>query len=535
MNHWKPDMSDSAGEVVSISQSAPGITVGEDAGQRSGKGAVLAVACAACSLIVLDTNVVAVSLPSIAQSFRANFSDIEWVISAYMTTFAAFLLPAGALADRFGRKRMLLRGLALFAGASLACGWAPTASGLIAARAVKGIGAAILLTAALSVIAHGFVEERARARAWALWGMCMGTATALAPWLGGAITQWVGWRWIFLINIPLCALIGIGAMNSVRESRDPAAKRLDFAGGGLFACALACLVWGLIGIPVQGLISATSLSRFAASAALLGAFVFAERRQVRPMVDLNLFRQGRFVGSVLGMFGYAACAQVMMTFLPLYLQVAFGFSAVNAGLGMLPFAAAMVVGPMIGKVIGPRVGMGGVLSTGLAFIALGNLVTAAFAANGHYYLIVVPMVVTGVGAGIMNGDTQKAIMACVPQARMGMASGISTTTRFTAIVASVGVLGATLAARAEASLDALLSATHIGKGAVDMAFLSSLLAGDLHGALQSVNTNIAPLLADAAPVAFAKGFSASLLVSGVVALLLAVAVRILVRVNPALE
>ncbi|OJA75264.1 MFS transporter [Burkholderia ubonensis] len=454
-----------------MSQSSPA-PAAPRAAVRLPAAATLAVASATCSLIVLDTNVVAVSLPSIARSFHASFADIEWVVSAYMTAFAACLLPAGGLADRFGRKRMLAAGLAIFFVASLGCGLAPSAGWLIAARAVKGGGAALLLTAALAVIANRFPEGRERTRAWAVWGMCMGVATAVAPLVGGAITQWIGWRWVFLLNLPACALLAAGARVAIDESRDPHAKR-----------------W-----------------------------------QARPMIDLALFRAPRFVGAVLAMFGYAACAQVMMTFLPLYLQNAFGMSAIDAGLGMLPFAFAMIVGPSFGAALAARVSSGGVLAGGLALIGAGNLLTAALTASGDYRLVALGMFVTGCGAGIMNGDTQKAIMACVPPHRTGMASGISTTTRFSAIVTAVGVLGAVLAARAHAQLDRLVAATPGLGRVVDAPFMSSLLAGDLARALERVPPQAAKTLAAAAPAAFASGFADALELSGMLALVGAVVV-----------
>ncbi|MGK8208251.1 MFS transporter [Burkholderia cenocepacia] len=500
---------------MSLSSPAPATT---HAGPRMPAAATLAVASATCSLIVLDTNVVAVSLPSIARSFHASFADIEWVVSAYMTAFAACLLPAGGLADRFGRKRMLGIGLALFAIASLGCGIAPSAGWLIAARATKGAGAALLLTAALAVIANRFPDGRERARAWAVWGMCMGIATAVAPLVGGAITQWIGWRWVFLLNLPVCMLLAAGARVAIDESRDPHAKRVDFAGSLLFGAALASAIAALIGAPSHGWLSAATLGRLALAAALFAAFVGAERWQARPMIDLALFRQPRFVGAVLAMFGYAACAQVMMTFLPLYLQNAFGMSAIDAGLGMLPFAFAMIAGPSLGAALGARVSSGGVLAAGLALIGAGNLATAALTASGEYRWVALGMFVTGCGAGIMNGDTQKAIMACVPPNRTGMASGISTTTRFSAIVTAVGVLGAVLAARTHAQLDRLLEAGSALRGSVDARFMSSLLAGDLAQALARVPASAAGALAQAAPTAFARGFADTLVVSGVLAL-----------------
>ncbi|WP_175796609.1 MFS transporter [Burkholderia anthina] len=491
-------------------------------GTRLPAAATLAVASATCSLIVLDTNVVAVSLPSIARSFHASFADIEWVVSAYMTAFAACLLPAGGLADRFGRKRMLGAGLVLFALASLGCGIAPSAGWLIAARAVKGAGAALLLTAALAVIANRFPGGRERARAWAIWGMCMGIATAVAPLVGGAITQWIGWRWVFLLNLPVCALLAVGARVAIDESRDPHAKRVDAAGSLLFGAALACAIAALIGAPSHGWLAAATLGRLALAAALLAAFIGAERWQARPMIDLALFRQPRFVGAVLAMFGYAACAQVMMTFLPLYLQNAFGMSAIDAGLGMLPFAAAMIAGPSLGAMLAACVSSGGVLAGGLALIGAGNLATAALTVSGDYRLVALGMFVTGCGAGIMNGDTQKAIMACVPPNRTGMASGISTTTRFSAIVTAVGLLGAVLAASTHVQLDRLLSVAPGLRAFADASFMSSLLAGDLAQALARVPPSAARTLAQAAPAAFASGFAAALTVSGVLALAAAV-------------
>ncbi|POR54994.1 EmrB/QacA subfamily drug resistance transporter [Paraburkholderia eburnea] len=504
---------DAASPAASFSQRHPHIT--------------LTLASATCAVIVLDTNVVAVSLPSIAHAFHASFAQIEWVVSAYMTAFAACLLPAGALADRFGRRRTLLGGLVLFALASFACGAAPSAAALIAARAVKGVGAALLLTAALSVIAHRFALGPARERAWAVWGMCMGIATTLAPWIGGAITQWAGWRWIFLMNPPICLVLGIGAWIAIDESRDPHAKRLDAPGSLLFAAALACGVWALIGIPAHGWDSAATLGRVAASAALMAAFVCAERWQARPMIDLALFGRARFVGALLAMFGYAACAQVMMTFLPLYLQIAFGFSALAAGLGMLPFALAMIVGPSLGAALSRRLATGGVLSMGLALIGVGNLATAACAASGHYVYVALAMLVTGTGAGIMNGDTQKAIMACVPPQRTGMASGISTTTRFAAIVTSVGVLGAVLAVRTHTALAQIVAASPAAARAVDAHFMASLLAGDLADALRALDASVVLVLSHAAPLAFAQGFAWALLLSGGFALAAAVLVKLL--------
>jgi predicted MFS family arabinose efflux permease len=245
------------------------------------------------------------------------------------------------------------------------------------------------------------------------------------------------------------------------------------------------------------------------------------------MIDLALFRQPRFVAAVLAMFGYAACAQVMMTFLPLYLQNAFGLSAIAAGLGMLPFAIAMIVGPHIGSALAARMRSHAVLTLGLLLIGAGNLVTAFVALDAQYGFVAIGMLVTGFGAGILNGDTQKAIMACVPTNRTGMASGISTTTRFTAIVTSVGVLGAVLAARTRAGLDSSIAATPAVRGGLDADFLSSVLAGDVAQATSHLPPAARMLIAAASRASFASGFASALCVAGLLAVVIAAGVWIL--------
>nr|WP_240648265.1 MFS transporter [Pararobbsia silviterrae] len=509
--------SSAARETVSGAQShaAPTATT------RRSTNFILTTASAICALIVLDTNVVAVSLPSIARTFHADFADVEWVVSAYMVAFAACLLAAGGLADRIGRKRLLLIGLAVFAAASLGCGLAPSVLWLNIARAVKGVGAGMLIPSSLAIIAHTFQDEHERARAWAFWGMCMGIATTIAPLVGGAITQFVGWRWIFLMNLPICAVLAACAFSSMSESKNPHAVAIDKPGSLTFGLALACGIWALIDAGIQGWTSTTTLTRLAGSLLLFALFVGIERRTRHAMIDLALFRDRRFVGAVLAMFGYAACAQVMMTFLPLYLQNAFGLPAVAAGLGMLPFALAMIVGPFIGAALLRRRSIDRVLLIGLVLIGAGNMLTAGVAPMGRYLWVACGMVVTGLGAGIMNGNTQKAIVARVAPSRTGMASGISTTTRFTAIVMSVGVLGGVLAARTRDAFDLAVAGKPAIAAYVDAPFVSRVLAGDAAGAVMHAPDHVHAMLSTLARSSFASGFSDAMGAAGTVALVLA--------------
>ncbi|MCU9531502.1 MFS transporter [Pseudomonas mosselii] len=489
----------------------------------------LFTASAVCALIILDTNIVAVSLPSIARDLSGSFSDIEWVVSAYLLAFAACLLPAGSLADRFGRRRMLLLGLALFGAASLACGAAPSLLFLDLARAAKGIGAALLLTAALAAIGHRFHAPQERMRAWAFWGACMGATITFAPLLGGLIASTLGWRWIFYINLPLVIVLAFMVASSIEESCDGLAARFDPLGSLTFAGGLGYLTWALIDANRVGWDSAPTLGRLLIGVFLLGLFVMVERSQARPMVDLGLMRSGRFIGALLGMLAYAACAQVMMTLLPLYLQSGLQLSALAAGAGMLPFAVAMLLTPRLGMRMAARLSPAQVFALGLVLVGVGNLACAWATGQSGYAAFALASVVLGAGAGLLNGDTQKNIMACVPRERTGMASGLSTTTRFGAIVLAIGILGGILAARSGQLLrDALtLQAPEALGVAGEMA--TRVAAGDLHAALALLDPRLREVAAPLARQAFIGGFEAVLCSAGVAALIFAVLVGVLLN------
>ncbi|SDO86492.1 drug resistance transporter, EmrB/QacA subfamily [Pseudomonas arsenicoxydans] len=491
----------------------------------------LLTASGVCSLIVLDTNIVAVTLPTIARDLGANFADIEWVVSAYMLAFAALLLPAGSLADRFGRQKTLLCGLGIFILASIGCGAAPTALFLDIARAIKGVGAALLLTSALASIGHTFHDEVERAKAWAFWGACMGVAMTAAPTIGGLITEYVGWRWIFYLNLPVGVFLMVMVWRAVPESRDPQSARLDPWGSLAFSASLLCLIWGLIEANRIGWSNPTTYARLLGGAVLMGVFVLIERMQRRPMVDLQLFRHPRFIGALLGMFAYAGCAQVMMTLLPFYLQNGLGFSAIASGLGMLPFAATMLLCPRIGARLAHHYEPATLMAAGLTLVGSGNLLSAWAVSSGGYAPFALAIAVTGAGAGLLNGDTQKNIMACVPRERTGMASGMSTTMRFSAIVLAIGVFGALLSSHTELLLRTSLSTQGAQWLSQTQGIASRVVAGDMSAAMNMLPQAARPLVEPLARQAFVGGFSLLLLVAGLLALLGALVVGTLMR-NP---
>lgn len=466
-------------------------------------------------MIMLDSNIVAVSLPSIARNLNAAFSDIEWVVSAYILAFAAFLMPAGALADRFGRRRVMLSGLVLFTVASVICGIAPSAIVLNFSRTLQGVGAALQLSAALAILGHEF-RGKDRGRAFGFWGTVIGVAVTVGPLVGGLITSTLGWRWAFLINLPIgIALIGL-ALKSVDESRDPEAVRLDIAGITLFGGGLSFLVWALIDGNRDGWSSTSTVAKIALAVVLLTSFVLAESLQKRPMVDLKLFRNPTFIGGNIAMIGFASTAQVMMTYLPLYMQNIFGFSPAYAGLGMLPFALPLFVCPRIAVFLSQRISGRALLTLGLSFVACGNLLMAFVIAHGlPYALVAVGMLITGSGAGLLNGETAKVSMSAVPPERGGMASGIGGTVRFVGLVVGITGLGAVLTAGTRLSLFNSFVSNGLSTDGLGP-FAARMIAGDLGEAVTSFPNGQREVVSALARSGFANGFTLLVLVAGIV-------------------
>jgi EmrB/QacA subfamily drug resistance transporter len=467
-------------------------------------------------LIMLDSNIVAVSLPSIARDLHGEFTDVEWVVSAYILAFGSLLIPAGALADSLGRRRMLIVGLTVFTFASLLCGLAPHIAVLDAARALQGLGSALQLSAALAVIGNGFSGHE-RALAFSFWGTVVGAAVPIGPIIGGLITSYFGWRWAFLVNLPIGAVLICLATTSIDESRDPDAQALDFPGMFLFGAALLFVVWALIGANSVGWYSLSTLVKLAAGVLLLASFVAAERMQVRPMIDLGLFRNPTAVGAAVAMIAYGGTAQVMMTFLPLYMQDAFGTSPALAGLSMIPFALPLLVLPTLGAKLSMRISGRALLSLGLAIVALGNAITALAVVSGlGYWGAVVGMLTTGSGAGLLNGETTKVQIGAAPPGRAGMASGIAGATRFVGIVFGLSGLGAVLAQVAERNLRRL--GTPRVAGTVDWHGLSlRIVGGDANGGLSSVAADARAGLEHAVHESVAAGFGAAFAAAAIVA------------------
>jgi EmrB/QacA subfamily drug resistance transporter len=505
--------------------STPSVTANQAA---RAKRRILIAASLVTSLSMLDSNIVAVSLPSIARTLHADFADIEWVISAYLLAFAPLLLGAGSYADRHGRKRATLIGLAIFAVASGLCGLAQSALMLDLARALQGIGASLLVTAGLAIINHAFAAHE-RAKAYAFWGACLGIALTSGPIVGGIVTDLFGWRWAFLINLPICIALFIAIKAFVDESRDHEAKRLDYAGIVTFSTGLFLLTWALIDGNALGWAAQPIVERFAGAAFFLAAFFFVELIQKRPMVDFSLFAQPTFLGSVFAMLGYAAGAQVMIFYLPLFLQNAFDLSPATAGLAMLPFALPMFLTPLLAARLARRYSGRALLTVGLMTTLIGNLLLWALA---HFSLpypaFLLGMLISGAAAGLLNSETAKVMQGAVPAQRAGMAGGLAGTSRFVGLLVGVAAFGAVLAHVAARSF--ITGGVGAGLEAGKAIELSRRVAsGDVRSIVGTAPEALRISIRQIGNAAFADGFAAALLLAAAIAAAMALLTLLLVR------
>ena len=482
-------------------------------------------------MINLDANIVPVSLPSIARSMHADFAATEWVVSAYTLTFGCLVLPAGALADRYGRKRFLLLGLGIFAAASLLCSAAPSLAVLNSARSLEGVGAALQLSASLAILSHEFSGAQ-RARAFAFWGAMVGLAIMAGPIAGGIVTQTFGWEWGFCINPPLGFILILLSLYAVVDSSSPDADPVDVLGfvlfsGGVFALTLA-LTFG----NAEGWSSSPVVVAFGCAATLLAGFLVAEARQRRPMVNLHLFGRPTFLGANIAAFAFAATLLALLVYLPMYFQGALRCNPVQAGFLMLPLSVPLFMVPRLVAVhLTSRLSGRALLTLGLSLVTVGLVGLAVAVPLFNYTAMLAGLITAGTGAGVLNGEVVKVGISAIPPERAGMASGVSGTVRFTGIVIGFTALGAVLAGRVTAvlhrGLDSLGPA--VSGGGDHAALVRSVVAGDLSGAVSSAPEAARSSLHALVMTSFGDGFQAILLVAAAFAALSALLTWALVR------
>ncbi|MCX5145305.1 MULTISPECIES: MFS transporter [unclassified Streptomyces] len=475
----------------------------------------LTAVCLGAFMLLVDVTIVMVALPDMAADMDTSFSALQWVMDVYALALAALLLGAGSLADRIGRRRVYLGGLGLFAAASLACGLAGGPAALIAFRAVQGIGGAAMFATTMALLGSAY-QGRDRGIAFGVWGAVNGAAAAAGPIIGGLLTEHFGWRWIFFVNLPVCALAVYVTLRSVAESRDPRAKGLDLPGMAAFTTGAAAVTYALIRVGENGWTGAATLGLFGLGAAASAAFVLIELRSSRPMLDLSLFRSRTFVGVMAGALLLSGAAFSYLMYVSLWLQSAEGMGPVSAGLVLVPLSlAAFAVSAVAGRMLHgapARLTIGG----GLLLIGAGALLQAWMTDAGDGWSALVPgLVVTGLGVGMATPALAAAALGAVAPARAGMAGGALNTARQLGMALGIAVLGAVF----QAGLKDGLGGSGQGPGTAEA--LASGRAGELLAAGPAARVWVEE--------AFASGLRGTFLVSGLMGLAGALVVLVLVR------
>jgi EmrB/QacA subfamily drug resistance transporter len=415
------------------------------------KWRVLGVVCIAVFMLLLDITVVNVALPDIQKELHTSFTELQWVVDAYALTLAATILNAGALGDLLGRKRVFLVSIALFTVASALCGAANSAVFLILARGLQGIGGAGMFAVSLAIIAQEF-HGRERGTAFGIWGATIGIAVAIGPLVGGALTTYAGWRWIFFVNVPIGIAVVAGGLRELVESRNEEAGGFDLPGFLTLTPGLFALVLALFNGSTWGWSSGWVIGLFAAAVILLSAFAFVELRQRSPMFDFRLFRIPTFTGAQTTAFAISAGMFSMFLFLAIYLESVVGYSAVKTGVLFLPLSlTSFVVAPLAGR-LSARFPVRWFLGGGLTIVGVSLVMMHGVTITSTASALMPGFVVGGIGIGLVNAPLAATAVSVVEPQRAGMASGINNTFRQVGIATGIAALGAIFQGRIAAYL-----------------------------------------------------------------------------------
>jgi EmrB/QacA subfamily drug resistance transporter len=493
---------------------------------------ILASLLLAAFAINLDTTIVNVALPTLVRELHASTTQLEWIVDAYNLVFAALVLAAGNLSDRLGRKGVLLAGLGVFGVGTMAGGLGANPGQLIAARAVMGLGAALIFPATLSLLTNVFTERRERARAIGLWGATTGVGIALGPIAGGWLIERFEWPSVFFALAPLAVVAAVLVTVSVPTSRDPEAPRADRPGLVLSTAAMAVLIYTIIEAPTYGWDAARTVGGFAVAGALIAGFIAWERRAHSPMLDVGLFRNLRFS---------AASGAVAITFfslmgfifiITLYFQFLKGYGPFSTGIRLLPVATMTAITSVLATGLAVRTGTKLVVAAGLLSLAAGLAWTAFASASTSYLTIAGQMVLIGSGIGLTSAPATESIMGAVPKAKAGVGSAVNDATRILGATVGVAVIGSIYASLYASRLTSGLT-VHVPDTVASQAGRS---VGDAFGAAAQLDgaghADLGQAVRDAASAAFFQGFEIACLVAAAAAIVGAVMAVVLIPAQP---
>ncbi|MGP4044405.1 MFS transporter [Streptomyces sp. 2A115] len=481
----------------------------------AGRVWTLAVVCVATFMLLLDLTVVNVALPDIREDFDASFTSLQWVLDAYALGLAAVLLTAGSLADRLGRKRMFNFGFVVFLLASLACGLATDTAVLSVARGIQGLGGAVLFAIGPALIGQEY-QGKDRGKAFGVFGGVVGLSIAFGPLIGGALTDGLSWRWIFLVNVPVGLLALLISLLRMRESRAESAPAVDWWGLVLFSSALTLLVLGLLRGEADGWGSSPIVAMFGASALLLVVFTVVERRLgERAMLQLSLFRNVTFNGVSAVTLLCAAATMSALFLLVSYVQNVLAFSPWETGLRFLPLTLTLFVAAAVAGSLTTRVPQRLLMGSSLALIAIGLLLVALTGPDTSWTALLPSMFGIGLGMGLFNPPRASLSIAVVEPSKAGMASGISETFQQVGVAIGIAGFGAIFQSRVTNLFAESEAGRRLGPDAHE--FGEAVAAGGGAEAVGRAPDGLASALDEAARTAFVDGLTDVMFICAVVA------------------
>ena len=483
---------------------------------RARRGWVLAVLSVSLALAAMDTTALNVALPSIGRDLHASTGELQWIVDAYVLVYGSLLLTAGRVADRVGRRKVMIAGLVVFGVTSILAATASSPSILIAMRALMGIGGATLTPTTLAILYDVFPEKAERARAVAIWSGALGLGVAIGPLVGGLLLERFWWGSVLLANVPVVLLAVVGGLAVVPESADPGAPKLDLAGVVLSSGGLALGLWGIIEAPSLGWSSVATLASLAGAVVALVAFVFVERHSDHPMLLLSLYRDRRFaLASVVSVLSFFTVFSVLFV-LTLYLQLVLGYSPLAAGLRILPAAATILVAAPLSDVISRRIGGKATATIGLLLLAAGSAWLSVSSSSSGYTHVAQALVPFGFGFGFVLPPIIEAVLGALPPEKVAVGSAANSTAEQVGGALGIAVVGSVLTSVIAARLGTLARAARVRPGPTSFTKALSLA--------QRLSPSLRSRVLEAVRVAFASGLHAALPIAAGVSLVAAIVV-----------